>query len=130
MTVEKWLFAEDLHLRNEWRSSIQNNPFTHHRGKHTTQAPHIQAVIVFLEIDQQLGALEVPRGYSDIVLRLGVVKFGETPIDKSKLYTSCQVNGKSWWEFPYFSGFVIYHYVVWFNIAVHDAFGMTEIEGL
>lgn len=30
-----------------------------HRGKHGAEAPHVEAVVVFLEVDEELGALEV-----------------------------------------------------------------------
>lgn len=59
-----------------------------------------------------------------------MVKLGEAPIDKSKLYASRQMDGSLQCEFPYFSRFVINHHVVWFNVAMHDAFGMAEIESL
>ena len=33
-------------------------------------------------------------------------------------------------EKKYLAPFVVNHYVVWLHIAVHDAFGMTEIQSL
>ncbi len=52
-----------------------------HRGKHGTKTPHIQAVVVLLEIDEQLGALEVARCDTDVILGPLVVELGKTPID-------------------------------------------------
>jgi hypothetical protein len=56
-----------------------------HRRKHGTQTPHVQAVIVFLEINQQFGPLEIARGNSNVILGSGVVELGKTPIDKPQL---------------------------------------------
>jgi len=41
VAVEEWLLPED------------------HRGKHGPQTPHVEAVVVLLEVHQQLGTLEV-----------------------------------------------------------------------
>lgn len=67
LAVEEWLLAED------------------HRGEHGAEAPHVQAVVVLLEINQQLWALEVSRGDSDVVLCRGVVELCQTPIDETQL---------------------------------------------
>lgn len=56
-----------------------------HGCEHGAQTPHVQAVVVFLEIDKQLRALEVARGDTDIILGAGVVELSETPVDKAKL---------------------------------------------
>lgn len=39
-----------------------------HSGEHAAQRPHVQAVVVLLEVHQQLGALEVPGRHAHIVL--------------------------------------------------------------
>lgn len=57
----------------------------YHRRKHGTQTPHVQAVVVFLEIDQELRPLEIPRSNSNVVFGAGVVELGKAPIDKSQL---------------------------------------------
>ena len=85
----------------------------YHAGKHTPQTPHVQTVIVFLEIDQQLGTLEVPRGDPDVVFRSGVVELGETPIDQSELLL-----------------LVIDHDIVGLDVSVHDSLGVAEVERL
>ena len=46
-----------------------------HAREHGTQAPHVEAVVVLLEIDEQLGAFEVAAGDADVVLGAGVVEF-------------------------------------------------------
>lgn len=56
-----------------------------HGGEHSTQGPHIQRIVVFLEINQQLGALEITRRHTDVVFRALVVELGQTPIDQTKL---------------------------------------------
>lgn len=67
LSVEEGLLAED------------------HGGKHGSETPHVETVVVFLEVDEQLGALEVSRCYTDVVFRCGVIKLGQTPIDQAKL---------------------------------------------
>ncbi len=39
-----------------------------HTGEHASQRPEVQTVVVLLEVHQQLGALEVSRGHTHIVL--------------------------------------------------------------
>ena len=39
-----------------------------HSSEHAAQRPHVQAVVVLLEVHQQLGALEVPGRHAHIVL--------------------------------------------------------------
>lgn len=56
-----------------------------HGCEHSTQRPHIQGIVVFLEVNQQLGTLEVPRCNTDIVFRALVVEFSQTPVNQAKL---------------------------------------------
>jgi hypothetical protein len=56
-----------------------------HRGKHGAQAPHVEAVVVLLEINQQLRTLEVTRRDTDVVLGSGVVELSQTPVDETQL---------------------------------------------
>ncbi len=58
---------------------------THHARVHASQTPHIERVVVFLEVDEQLGPFEVARGDADVVLGAWMVEFGETPVDESEL---------------------------------------------
>lgn len=67
IAVEKRLLAED------------------HRGEHGSKGPHVQAVVVLLEIDQQLRALEIPGRDTDVVLSSWMVKLGQTPINQAQL---------------------------------------------
>lgn len=71
VAVKERLFAED------------------HGGKHGAQAPHVEAVIVLLEVDEQLGTLEVSRSDPNVVLRLRVVELGQTPVNEPQLLHTC-----------------------------------------
>ena len=84
-----------------------------HRCKHSPQRPHVQRIVVFLEVHQQLWSLEVPRRNAHIVLGALVVELGQTPVDE-----------------PQLSLLVIDHNVVRLDVSVHDALGMTEVERL
>lgn len=70
VAVEKGLFAKD------------------HGCEHRPETPHVQAVVVFLEIDEELGSLEVAGGHAHVVFCARVIEFGQTPIDKPKLSES------------------------------------------
>jgi hypothetical protein len=50
----QWGFQGERTDFQRYRSEV-----TYHTSIHATQTPHVQAVIVLLEIDQQLGTLEV-----------------------------------------------------------------------
>jgi hypothetical protein len=39
-----------------------------HAGEHAAQRPHVQGVVVLLEVHQQLGALEVAGRHAHVVL--------------------------------------------------------------
>lgn len=67
VTVEEGLFAEN------------------HRREHGSQRPHVQRVVVLLEIHQQLRTLEVARCDSHIVLGALVVELSQSPVDQAKL---------------------------------------------
>jgi hypothetical protein len=84
-----------------------------HASKHTPKGPHVQGVIIFLQIDQQLRSFEIARGNANVVLSPRMIKFRKTPINESEL-----------------AFFVINHDVVGFNIAVHDSIGVTVIQSL
>lgn len=67
VAVEEGLFPED------------------HGRKHGAETPHIEAVVVFLEIHQQLRALEVTRCDTHVVFGSRMVKFSQTPVNETKL---------------------------------------------
>lgn len=52
----------------------------HANGSRLT--PHVQRIVVHLVIDQQFRAFEVSGRDTDVVRRVGVVEFRETPIDQ------------------------------------------------
>ena len=57
VSVEEGLFAENLWVKVRRVIAIQDCP--DHRRKHAAVAPHIETVIILLEIHQELRALEV-----------------------------------------------------------------------
>jgi len=65
--VEKWLPSKD------------------HRREHGAQRPHVERVVVLLEVDEQLRSFEVSRRNTDVVLGSGVVELGKAPIDQPQL---------------------------------------------
>lgn len=95
LAVEKWLFSEN------------------HRGEHGSKTPHVQAIVVLLEIDEQFGALEITRGHANVVLGTRVVELSEAPVDESQLPV-----------------LMIDHNVMRLHIAVHNALAVTEVERL
>lgn len=84
-----------------------------HASEHTTKRPDVQRVIIGLQINEQLRALEVTTGYSYVVLLARVIEFGETPIDKAKFARS-----------------MVDHDIVRLDISVGDTLGVAEVEGL
>ena len=83
-----------------------------HARKHGAQAPHVETVVVLLEIDEQLGTFEVAARHADVVLGACVVEFRQPPVDEAEL-----------------ARVVVDHHVVRLHVAVHDAFGVAEVEG-
>lgn len=78
VSVEEGLLAED------------------HGGEHSAETPHVEGVVVLLEVDEQLRPLEVPRRDAHVVLCAGVVELGQTPVDETKLRGQsccCQTRG-------------------------------------
>jgi len=94
LALEEWLLLED------------------HAREHAAEGPDVQRVVIGLQVNEQLWALEVPRGNTDIVFLTRVVELGKTPIDESQL-TVC----------------VIDHNVVRLHITVGDTLRVAEIEG-
>ena len=85
--VEQVVSAEDLGDLDELVGvavSVEEGLLAEDHGrKHGAKTPHVEAVVVLLEIDEQLGALEVARRDADVVLGAGVVELGETPVDEA-----------------------------------------------
>lgn len=67
VAVEEGLLAED------------------HGGEHGAEGPHVEGVVVLLEVDEELGAFEVAGGDADVVFGTLVVEFGEAPVDEAEL---------------------------------------------
>jgi hypothetical protein len=58
---------------------------TYHACKHASITPHVQTIIVFLEINKQFRSFKVSGSYANIVFCARVIKFCQTPIDQTKL---------------------------------------------
>lgn len=56
-----------------------------HGGKHSTQTPHVETVVILLKVDQKLGSFEIARCHANVVFRSRMVKLGQPPIDKTQL---------------------------------------------
>mmetsp|Transcript_9124 Transcript_9124/g.28278 ORF Transcript_9124/g.28278 Transcript_9124/m.28278 type:complete len:520 (-) Transcript_9124:64-1623(-) len=91
--VEEWLLAEN------------------HAREHGAQRPHVQRVVVVLQVHQQLGPLEVPARHAHVVLLARVVELGQPPVDQSQLAL-----------------LVVDHHVVRLDVAVHDALRVAVLE--
>jgi hypothetical protein len=93
----------------------------HHGCKHTTVTPHVKTIVVFLEVYKQLRAFEIARRDTNVVFCLGMIKFGETPIDKSQLNGEGQ-DGTIVREITHFAMLMVNHDVMRFYVSMHDAF--------
>ena len=51
-----------------------------HGGEHGAERPHVQGIVVFLEIDEKFRTFEVTRGDADVVFGAGMVEFCKTPV--------------------------------------------------
>lgn len=95
VTVEEGLLPED------------------HSSEHAAQTPHVEGIVILLQIDEELGPLEVTRGNADVVLSAGVVELRQTPVDEAELPL-----------------LVVNHHVVRLDVAVHHAVGMAVVQRL
>lgn len=100
-----------------------------HRRKHGTQRPHVERVIIFLKIHQQLRSLEISRGYPHIVFGAWMVQLGEPPIDQSQLSSRKPSLDHLTEQSRYLPLFVVDHDVMWLHVPMHDALAMAEVEG-
>jgi hypothetical protein len=103
-----------------------------HGRKHATKTPHIQAIVIFLEVDQKFWTLEVTRGDTDIVFRFWVIELGEAPIDEPQLSNACRLRIRTLSiqdlnKLAHLAVFMIYHDVVRFYVSVHDSLGVAVI---
>lgn len=80
--------------------------------KHAPHGPEIQGVVVLLEVDEQLWALVVPGGDSDVVVDAGVVELRKTPVNK-----------------PQGLCLRVDHDVLRLDVSVDDAHGMRVVQG-
>jgi hypothetical protein len=106
-----------------------------HPSQHAAQRPQIKGIVIFLEVNQQFRSLEIAGSHTNIVLsacsqhvqqrtkfthnmmkfkkKTWMIEFCKAPIDESE-----------------FSFLVVDHDVMWFDITVHDALGVTKIQSL
>ena len=95
VAVEEGLLAED------------------HSSEHAAQTPHVEGIVVLLQIDEELRPLKVTRGNADVVLPSGVVELRQTPVDEAELPL-----------------LVVDHHVVRLDVAVHHAVGVAVVQRL
>ncbi len=82
--VEERLLTEDLERRKARLHDAQHG--THHGSKHAAIAPHVQTVVILLEVHEELRSLEVARRHTDVVCSPWMVKLGQAPVNQSQLY--------------------------------------------
>mmetsp|Transcript_3399 Transcript_3399/g.7543 ORF Transcript_3399/g.7543 Transcript_3399/m.7543 type:complete len:331 (+) Transcript_3399:546-1538(+) len=84
-----------------------------HPREHASQTPHIQGIIILLQVHQKLRPLEITTGHPDIVLPPRMVKLRQPPINQPQLPL-----------------LVINHDVVRLDIPMHHTIGMAIIQRL
>jgi hypothetical protein len=92
-----------------WRACKNGDASTDHARKHGAEAPHVERVVILAVVDEELRALEVPRGYADVVLGPSAVKLSQAPINQPQLTLR-----------------VVDHDIVRFHVAVHHPVGMGK----
>jgi len=103
-----------------------------HGGKHGAETPHVQAVVVLLEVDEQLRALEVAGGDADVVLGTWVVELGQTPVDEAELRERLarQDSERKSDGTACLLVLMVDHNVVRLDVAMHDALAVAVVESL
>mmetsp|Transcript_2371 Transcript_2371/g.6553 ORF Transcript_2371/g.6553 Transcript_2371/m.6553 type:complete len:237 (+) Transcript_2371:263-973(+) len=84
-----------------------------HSCEHASETPHVEGVVVLLQIDKEFRSLEVAGGDAHVVLASWVVEFGKSPVDQ-----------------PQLTLLVVNHDVVRLDVSVHDTVRMAIIERL
>jgi len=136
--VEQVIRAQDLGYLDQLvavRVAVEEGLFAEDHGcEHRPETPHVQAVVVLLEVNQELGPLKVAGSHAHIVFCARVVEFGQTPIDKPKLSESQRPlrweTGRARARVAYFSVLMVDHNVMRLHISVHDALAVAEVQRL
>ena len=84
-----------------------------HPREHAPERPNVQRVVVGLQVDQQLRALEVARGNAHVVLLARMVKLGQAPVYQPQLAIR-----------------MVDHDVVRLHVSVRDALRVTKVQRL
>mmetsp|Transcript_29998 Transcript_29998/g.71347 ORF Transcript_29998/g.71347 Transcript_29998/m.71347 type:complete len:291 (+) Transcript_29998:340-1212(+) len=85
----------------------------YHPREHAPQRPHIECIVVLLQVHQKLGTLEVPACHAYVVFPPRVVELRQSPVDQTQLPL-----------------LVVDHHVVRFDVAVHDSIRVTVVQRL
>lgn len=101
-----------------------------HGCKHGAQRPHVKRVVVLLEVDKELRALEVAGRNTDVVFSAGVVELSKTPVDESQLVRVSMNVKHVGCGGADLALFMIDHDVVRFDVSVHNTLAVAEVQGL
>ena len=99
---------------------------TDHTREHAAERPHVERVVVLLEVDEELRPLEVSRRDADVVLGVRVVELRRSAWSEA---TSAHL-GQSPVDQAQFATLVVDHDVVRLDVAVHDPSRVAEVERL
>lgn len=87
--VEQVIGAQDLGYLDQLvaiRVAMEEGLFAKDHGReHRSETPHVQAIVVFLEVNQEFWTLEVAGCHAHVVFGARVVEFGQAPVDEPKL---------------------------------------------
>jgi len=79
--------------------------------KYASKGPEIETVVIILNVNEELRALEVARSDTDVVLHAGMIKLCKAPVDELQLASGG-----------------VDHDVMWLNIAMHDSIHVAEVQ--
>lgn len=88
-------------------------PHLYDAGEHNSQRPDIQRIVVVLVVHKQLRSLKVSACHPYVVFLSGKIELSKPPVYHPELFA-----------------FVIDHNVLWFDVTVHDAVGVAEVQTL